>query len=396
MPRWYPSAMIMANGSMMIVGGEIGSNDAEQPTLELLPATGVPEAGTVSGYSNTTVYLDFLQRTAPFNLYPFVCVVPSGIFIAYYNEARILDEGTFETIKTLPNMPAAVNDPTGGRTYQLEGSMVLLPQYAPYTENLGVLICGGSTSGGGYPIDNCVSTRPEDPDPVWTIERMVRSPLLTLHHNTNFYVIAIASRNALHGRSPRRNLRNCKRRPTRRRRLRSRRRSQLQRRALRPYSTRQLAHEHHGQHIRSTPLPLRSDHPSRRPRTDFRLRPHRRLRPARRRMARRIPRRSLLAPLSALRARPSHLHHCQHRLGIWRSHHIHAHIRLHSQSQGVDARISREHARQRHGSANDLPCFLLCWHDVHDHRAAERPCGASRLVYAVCAGWPHAFRGPVH
>lgn len=165
--------MTMANGSLMIVGGEIGSNDAEEPTLELLPATGVPDASTISGYSNTTVYLDFLDRTAPFNLYPFVCVVPSGIFIAYYNEARILDEVTFETIKTLPNMPAAVNDPTGGRTYQLEGSMVLLPQYAPYTENLGVLICGGSTSGGGYAIDNCISTRPEDPDPVWTIERMV-------------------------------------------------------------------------------------------------------------------------------------------------------------------------------------------------------------------------------
>jgi hypothetical protein len=175
-PRWYPSAMVMANGSIMIIGGEIGSNDAEQPTLELLPATGVPVGGaTISGYSNTTVYLDFLQRTAPFNLYPFVCVVPSGIFIAYYNEARILDEVTFETIKTLPNMPAAVNDPTGGRTYQLEGSMVLLPQYAPYTANLGVLICGGSTSNGGYPIDNCISTHPEDANPVWTIERMVCS-----------------------------------------------------------------------------------------------------------------------------------------------------------------------------------------------------------------------------
>jgi hypothetical protein len=175
-PRWYPSAMVMANGSIMIIGGEIGSNDAEQPTLELLPATGVPDAGTTSGYSNTTVYLDFLQRTAPFNLYPFVCVVPSGIFIAYFNEARIISDVDFSTVKTLPNMPAAVNDPTGGRTYQLEGAMVLLPQHAPYTDNLGVLICGGSTSNGGYPIDNCVSTYPEDAEPVWTLERMVCPP----------------------------------------------------------------------------------------------------------------------------------------------------------------------------------------------------------------------------
>ncbi|KAF8860303.1 copper radical oxidase [Acephala macrosclerotiorum] len=171
-PRWYASAMIMANGSMLIVGGEIGSNAQQQPNLEILPATGVPDPSTVSGFSNTTVYLDFLDRTAPFNLYPFICVVPSGIFIAYYNEARILDEKTFQTIKTLPNMPAAVNDPTGGRTYQLEGTMVLLPHYAPYTQNLEVLICGGSTAGGGFALDNCITTAPEDPEPVWIIERM--------------------------------------------------------------------------------------------------------------------------------------------------------------------------------------------------------------------------------
>lgn len=165
-PRWYPSAMIMANGSILVVGGEIGQNAAEQPNLELLPRTG----------GGNLVDLDFLQRTAPFNLYPFVLVVPSGIFILYYNEARILDENTFATIKTLPNLPGAVNDPTGGRSYQLQGSMVALPQYAPFTDPLGVLACGGSTSGGGFSIDNCVSTQPEADNPQWTIERMV-SPL---------------------------------------------------------------------------------------------------------------------------------------------------------------------------------------------------------------------------
>ena len=179
--------MTMANGSIMIVGGEIGNNEAEEPTLELLPATGVPTSGTTSGYSNTTVYLEFLDRTQPFNLYPFVCVVPSGIFIAYYNEARILDEVTFETVKTLPNMPGAVNDATGGRSYQLEGSMVLLPQYAPYTANLGVLICGGSTSGGGYPIDNCINTIPEDDGATWTIERMVCRSLRNQRVFANYF-----------------------------------------------------------------------------------------------------------------------------------------------------------------------------------------------------------------
>ncbi|TVY28312.1 WSC domain-containing protein [Lachnellula hyalina] len=170
--RWYPTALIMANGSILIVGGEIGQNDAEQPTLELLPATGVPDTSTVSGYSNTTKYLDFLDRTAPFNLYPWITVVPSGILIVYYNEVRIIDEVNFNTVKTLPNMPGAVNDPTGGRTYQLQGATVSLPQYAPFTDPLGILVCGGSTTGAGYAIDNCVSTQPEAANPTWTIERM--------------------------------------------------------------------------------------------------------------------------------------------------------------------------------------------------------------------------------
>ncbi|RCI15606.1 hypothetical protein L249_3621, partial [Ophiocordyceps polyrhachis-furcata BCC 54312] len=160
--RWYPSAMIMANGSILIVGGEVGSNSAAVPTLEILPPTGTKP-----------LYMEWLERTNPNNLYPYVCVLPSGgIFVAYWNEARILDETTFATIKTLPNMPGAVNDPKGGRTYPLEGAAVLLPQRAPYQEPLGVLICGGSTNGPSNAIDNCVSTYPDAQDPKWTIERM--------------------------------------------------------------------------------------------------------------------------------------------------------------------------------------------------------------------------------
>lgn len=73
-------------------------------------------------------------------------MLPSGgIFVAYYNEARILDEVSLETARTLPNIPGAVNDFDGGRTYPFEGTAVLLPQYAPYSDPLEVLICGGST-----------------------------------------------------------------------------------------------------------------------------------------------------------------------------------------------------------------------------------------------------------
>ncbi|GAB0136237.1 hypothetical protein EsDP_00004548 [Epichloe bromicola] len=167
--RWYPTAMNMANGSILVIGGEIGSNDKPVPTLEILPPTGTKP-----------LYMEWLERTDPNNLYPFTCVLPSGgIFVAYYNEARILDENNFGTKKTLPNIPGAVNDPMGGRTYPLEGTAVLLPQHAPYTDPLGVLICGGSTTGAANALDNCVSIYPDSENPKWALERMPSQRVMT-------------------------------------------------------------------------------------------------------------------------------------------------------------------------------------------------------------------------
>jgi len=66
--RWYPSVAVLANGSVLVIGGEIGSNDKPQPNLEVLPK---PEGG------DTVVDLPWLERTDPNNLYPFVFVLPS-------------------------------------------------------------------------------------------------------------------------------------------------------------------------------------------------------------------------------------------------------------------------------------------------------------------------------
>ncbi|EAQ93303.1 hypothetical protein CHGG_01538 [Chaetomium globosum CBS 148.51] len=186
--RWYPSAMIMANGSVMVIGGSIGSNDAATPSIEILPYTG-----------QAPLYMDWLDRTHPNNLYPFLCVLPGGgIFVQYWNEARILDPVTFATIKELPNAPGAPNDPKGGRTYPLEGAAVLLPQKYPYTDPLGFLVCGGSTEGPGNALDNCVSIYPEAANPKWEIERLpsfrVMSCMAPLPDGT--YLIA---NGALHG-----------------------------------------------------------------------------------------------------------------------------------------------------------------------------------------------------
>jgi hypothetical protein len=96
------------------------------------------------------------------------------VLSGYYNEARVLDPVTFDTVIELPNMPGAVNNFLGGRSYPMEGSAMLLPQYAPYTAPIEILICGGSTPGAGVALDNCISIAPEATNPTWTLERMVR------------------------------------------------------------------------------------------------------------------------------------------------------------------------------------------------------------------------------
>lgn len=49
---------------------------------------------------------------------------------------------------------------------------MILPQYAPFTAPLGILICGGSTIGAAIALDSCVSSQPEAANNAWTLERM--------------------------------------------------------------------------------------------------------------------------------------------------------------------------------------------------------------------------------
>jgi hypothetical protein len=70
--RWYPTAAQLSNGSVLVIGGEDGSNGAPVPNLEILP---FPQGGYVKD-------LPWLRSTDPFNLYPFVAILPSGnIFV---------------------------------------------------------------------------------------------------------------------------------------------------------------------------------------------------------------------------------------------------------------------------------------------------------------------------
>ena len=159
--RWYPSAMILSNGSILVVGGENGSNGPPVPNMEILPRVG----GLVNA--------PYLAQTDPFSLYPFLSVMPSGsIFIGYYNQAQLLNPVTLNPVKQLPQIPGSVNNFQSGRTYPFEGAMMLMPQAAPYTALVTVMICGGSNAGAAIAVDNCVSIQPDAANPQWVIERM--------------------------------------------------------------------------------------------------------------------------------------------------------------------------------------------------------------------------------
>jgi hypothetical protein len=193
-PRWYPTACTLSNGSIFIIGGEDGSDGPMVPTAEVLPRPPGVTAAT---------YLDYLNSTTiKINSYPFAAVLPSGnMLFSQYNEARIISQVDFSTIRVLPPLPGAVNNPDAGRNYPYQGTLALLPQHAPFTDPLDVLICGGTTDGANFGLDNCIRTQPDVEGADWTVERMVRETLYCPHDVVNLKLTqtAINPRRLMYG-----------------------------------------------------------------------------------------------------------------------------------------------------------------------------------------------------
>ncbi|HXH20954.1 MAG TPA: galactose oxidase-like domain-containing protein [Dehalococcoidia bacterium] len=135
--RWYPTAVTLHDGRVLIIGG-----------MDLSPN------GTRAGVADFEIYTDGagvnLPTPAPhlaqagLMTFPFVYVLPSGRLLVHAGElTRFLDLGSMSWVG--PAIAAADRPGKNARTYHLEGTSVLLPLKpggpAPYRAR--VMVFGG-------------------------------------------------------------------------------------------------------------------------------------------------------------------------------------------------------------------------------------------------------------
>ncbi|CAI2180812.1 4570_t:CDS:2 [Funneliformis geosporum] len=164
-PRWYPTMATLPSGDVLVFGGSLkgtGKNAAaiNNPTYEIWPVAG--------GMPGNTVDIPLLVETLPFNLYPFLHILPNNndktIAFIFANKQGILynfDTATVE--KTLPPLPGSI------RSYPLTGNSVLLPLRPSQYYKPVIMICGG-----GNVMDikaqaeaSCGRIDPTEEEPAW-------------------------------------------------------------------------------------------------------------------------------------------------------------------------------------------------------------------------------------
>ncbi|CAL1711813.1 unnamed protein product [Somion occarium] len=178
--RWYPSAIRIPDGSLMIVGGAhhnlVFYNDIEQgaATVEFFP----PKFGGVPRPS------EFLKRSLPVNLFPRQFLLPDGkVFMVANNQSIIYDIQTGDE-RILPDIPNGVRI-----TNPFDGSAILLPLSPPnFTPE--VLVCGGTNITDTTPVTSISSQTPasdqcsritlteEGIKKGWVVERMLEPRIM--------------------------------------------------------------------------------------------------------------------------------------------------------------------------------------------------------------------------
>lgn len=140
--RWYPAMASLPSGSVLILGGSAkgtGKNNAaiNNPTYEIWTVGGAPQPKVVN--------LPFLVETMPYNLYPFLHVLPNFenkqlAFVFANDHGIVYDFDAAAVVSTTPKLPGGI------RSYPLTGNSILLPLRPSQNYKPVVMICGGNTA----------------------------------------------------------------------------------------------------------------------------------------------------------------------------------------------------------------------------------------------------------
>ncbi|KAI8391784.1 glyoxal oxidase N-terminus-domain-containing protein [Radiomyces spectabilis] len=167
--RWYPTVEQLPEGDIFIIGGStkgtaVNRDEVNVPSYEFWPPR--PEG---------EVHMPFLNETMPYNLYPFVFLLPDGnLFIFANKQSMIFDYKNNRVVKRLPDIPGVP------RSYPLTGGAVMLPLDPAKNYQVEILICGGSEKmkNNAKADATCGRINLDDETPSWEMDTFVYPRLM--------------------------------------------------------------------------------------------------------------------------------------------------------------------------------------------------------------------------
>lgn len=132
--RWYSSVEPMADGSVIIVGGQnaggyVSTHRTNEPSYEFYPSKGEP------------VHMGILARTVPVNLYPLTFLMANGELFVQSGRQAILWNLDSTSEKVLPNIPDVP------RPYPSSAGVAMMPMTPDNGYKQTILFCGGISLG---------------------------------------------------------------------------------------------------------------------------------------------------------------------------------------------------------------------------------------------------------
>ncbi|GAA5802423.1 glyoxal oxidase N-terminus-domain-containing protein [Helicostylum pulchrum] len=167
--RWYPTVEQLPDGDLIIIGGSNAGTKyntviKNTPSYEFWPPR-----------TDEPIQLDLLLHTLPYNLYPFVFLLPDGnLFIFASTKSIIYNYNNHTVVKELPRMPGVP------RSYPLTGGAVMLPLRPENNYNVEILICGGSASpkANSEADDTCGKINLGHDKPTWEMDTFIHKRVM--------------------------------------------------------------------------------------------------------------------------------------------------------------------------------------------------------------------------